>query len=160
MKNSMLLLAILLIAVAGCNTKKDESLAKQAGSAVGEGLTDFASGVGKGVNKQMTVKVELSKALVDAGLSSTVAKPTGISDIAQPPEKRHSSGKGISIYLVASKPFKSKLVAKALNKEGQEIGRATAEVDFAEDDAKYIAFSFEHEMDRQLVDKYLISAKK
>jgi hypothetical protein len=143
------LLAVLLVGVPGCG-KQDESLAKQTGNKVGETLTDFASGVDKGVDKQMAVNVELSKSLVDAGISTTIAKSNGFDP---------KGTKGISVYMIASKPLKGKLTAKALNKEGQEIGRATADVDFAADDAKYIAFVFDSKMDTQLVDKYAIYLK-
>jgi hypothetical protein len=150
MNNSYRLLALLLILAAGCG-KHDESLAKRTGSAVGETLTDFGSGVGKGIDKQMAVNVELSKAVADHGLSKTIAKSLGIN---------HAHDKGISVYLIAAKPFKSKLTARALGKDGQEIGRSTSDVDLAADDAKYVTFKFDPEMDTQLVDKYVIDVKK
>jgi hypothetical protein len=158
MNNLIRLLTISLIAVAGCgkNDGHDESAAKRAGSAVGEAVTDFASGVGKGVDKQMSVNVELTKALSDKGLSKSVAKSTGI-DVLGPDVKK---SKGISVYLIAAKAFKAKLVAKALAEDGQEIGRSTVDIDFAADDAKYVTFTFDREMDTQLVVKYVIDAKK
>jgi hypothetical protein len=152
MNYSIRLLVVLLWVAAGCG-KSDESLAKRTGSRVGETLTDFASGVGKGVDQQMAVNVELSKAIADQGVSKTIAKSGGIS----PPNIKT---KGISVYLIASKRFKSKLIAKALTKDGQEIGRSTADVDLAADDAKYVTFQFDPEMDTQLVDKYVIDVKK
>jgi hypothetical protein len=150
MKNSLRPLILLLVVAAGCG-KHDESLAKRTGSKVGETLTDFASGVGKGVDKQMAVNVELSKAVADQGVSKTVAKSTGLD---------HPNAKGISIYLIASKAFKSKLVARALDKDGQEIGRSTSDVDLAADDAKYVTFQFDPQMDTQLVEKYVIDVKR
>jgi hypothetical protein len=151
MNNLIRLLAISLVVVAGCG-KHDESAAKRAGNAVGETVTDFASGIGKGVDKKMTVNVELSKPLSDRGLSKTVAK------LAETEKHAHVS-KGVSVYLIASKPFKSKLVAKALDGDGLEIGRSTVDVDFAADDAKYVNFTFDPQMDRQLVAKYVIDLK-
>jgi hypothetical protein len=108
-------------------------------------MADFASGVGGGVDKQLAVTVELSEELSSLGLSKTVSK---------------AALKELNVYLIAAKPVKGTLLAKALNKEGQEIGRATAEVEFAADDAKYVPFRFDVEMDSQLVDKYTISFKK
>jgi hypothetical protein len=154
MKPLIGLLVISLIGIAGCSNDKkkdDESLAKQAGSKVGETLTEFASGVGKGVDKQMAVDVELAKPLVDAGISKTVAKLTA----AAP-----GNARALSVYLVASRPFKAKLLAKALDADGREIGRATADVEFTADDAKYVSFAFDRQMDSQLVKKYVIDAKK
>jgi hypothetical protein len=151
MNNLIRLLVISLVVAAGCG-KHDESMAKRVGSSVGEAATDFAAGVGKGVDKQMAVNVELSKSLSDKGLAKTIAKSAAI-DLSKPKG-------GILVYLIASKPFKSKLMAKALNKEGQEIGRSTVDVDFAADDAKYVNFVFGKEMDTQLVDKYVVDVKK
>ncbi len=55
---------------------------------------------------------------------------------------------------------RSKLIAKALTNEGQEIGRSVQEVEFTADDAKYVTFAFASEMDSQLVDKYLLDVKQ
>ncbi len=154
MKNSILLLLFSLGVVTGCG-KHDEGLAKRAGSTVGETLTDFASGVGKGIDKQMTVTVELSQAFADQGVSKTIAKSVGIG-----PANTKGTAKGISVYLIATKPFQSKLVARAVTKDGLEIGRSTVDVGFAGDEAKYVTFSFDREMDTQLVDKYTIDMKK
>lgn len=150
MKSLMWCWVVSLVALAGCG-KSDEGLAKRAGSAVGETVTDFASGVGKGVDKQMAVKAELSKTLADRGISTTIAKSLGIN---------HPDGKGISVYLIAEKPFKATLIARALTKEGLEIGRSTADVELAAEEAKYVTFNFDREMDTQLVDRYPIDAKK
>jgi hypothetical protein len=148
-------LAVLVVVVVGCG-KHDESLAKRAGNTLGEAATDFASGVGKGVDKQMAVNVELSKSLAEKGLSKTVAKLSG-PDLTNASKPLHM--RGISVYLIASKPLKSKLIAKALSKEAEEIGRSVVDVDFAADDAKYVDFKFDRQMDSQLVARYVIDLK-
>jgi hypothetical protein len=137
-------LMILLLGVAGCGDKGEESFAKKAGGKVGETVTDFATGVGKGIDKQLTVQVDLLNGLADRGVSKTVAKTIPY---------------GFSIYLVAAKPLKSQLIAKALNKEGQEIGRCVVEVEFAGDDAKYVHCTFPEDMDTQLVEKFTLDLK-
>ena len=136
---------LLLLLVCGCG-RRDESMAKMAGGKVGETITDFASGVGKGVDKQRLVNVKLSDAVCKQGLSKTISK----------------SGKenGITVYFLAASPFKGKLVAKATNKEGQEIGRSVVDVEFSADDAKYVSFPFPEEMDAQLVQEYVVDIKK
>jgi len=140
---------LLVLVVCGCG-RRDESVAKTAGSKVGETITDFASGVGKGVDKQMMVNVKLSEAVAKQGLSKTVSKSRGMSD----------KGKGITVYFKAAAPFKGKLVAKAIDKEGQEIGRSVVDVDFSADDAKYVSFPFAEEMDTQWVQEYMVDIKK
>jgi hypothetical protein len=143
MRQTVFLVFILLVIV-GCGKKGEESLAKQAGGKVGETVTDFVSGVGKGVDKQLIVKVDISKNLAGRGLSKTVSK---------------AIPHGFSVYLVAAKPLKSKLVAKAFDKEGNEIGRCAVDVDFAADDAKYVPFAFPNDMDTQLVEKFMLDMK-
>ena len=64
---------ILVVVVCGCG-KREESIAKTAGSKVGETITDFASGVGKGVDKQRMVNVKLSNNVLKRGLSTTISK--------------------------------------------------------------------------------------
>ena len=138
--------SLLLVVVAcGCG-RRDESMAKTAGDKVGETITDFASGVGKGVDKQRMVRIKFSEAVCKQRLSKTISK----------------SGKenGITVYFLAASPFKGKLVAKATNKEGQEIGRSVVDVEFSADDAKYVSFPFPEEMDAQLVQEYRVDIKR
>jgi hypothetical protein len=138
---------VCLLLIVGCG-KKDESVSKKAGAKVGETLTDFASGVGKGVDKKMEVKIELSKSITDSGVSTTVAKLDALGK------------KALTVYFIADKPYKSKLIAKAINSQNQEIGRASANVELAANDAKYINFEFHQETDTQMVTKYVIDAVK
>jgi len=93
--------------------KKDESLVKQAGTKVGETLTDFASGLGAGVDTKMTAPVELAPEILEKGLSRTVAKSLALDSIE----------KGFSVYLIAKRPVAGTLLAKAFDKNGDEIGR-------------------------------------
>lgn len=135
--------------LAGCD-KQDESVAKQAGDKVGQVVTEFASGVGQGVDKSMEVTVELSEALTGRGVEMTMSKSLGMDP----------TRKGISVYLISSQPLKTSLMAKALNKEGQEIGRSVVDVEFGADDAQYVAFPFDAKMDTQLVERYHIDIKE
>lgn len=134
--------------VAGCG-KGDESIARKAGSKVGETITDFATGMGKGIDRKMNVRVELSETVTGSGLSNTVAKLDSL-----------IANNNLSVYLISTRPYKGKLIAKALNADGQEIGRATAEIDLGENDAKYFLFPFHKEMDSQLATRYTIDVVK
>ena len=125
-------------------------MAKQAGDKVGQVVTEFASGVGHGIDKSMDVAVELSPKLTAEGISNTVAKSIGM----------NPNEKGISVYLIAAKELNAKLLAKAMDKQGQEIGRSIVDAYFQTDDAQYIKFIFNKEMDTQLVDKYTIDIKE
>ena len=125
--------------------------AKNAGQKMGETVTDFASGVGKGIDKRLKVSVELSESLKNLGVRNTVSKSTSLD---------HGKQKGIAVYLIASKPVNLSLTAKAQNDEGDEIGRAKSTATFAADDAKYVTFTFDPEMDTQLVHQYIIDGRE
>ena len=133
-----------------CGGKDDESLAKKAGTKMGETLTDIATGMGKGIDKQMSVDVELSQAMLDIGISKTISKSMGLD----------SEGKGITLYLTTEKAITAQLVAKARNADDMEIGRSTVDIEMGDDDAQYIKFIFHDEMDTQLVEKYTIGIKE
>lgn len=141
-------LAAMLLFQTGCGG--EDGSAKKVGRAVGESMTDFASGVGSGIDKRLEVNVELAPTVAEFGLSKTVSKHAGVD----------GREKGLSVYFLAEQPAAVRLVAKALNDAGQEIGRSTVDAEFAADDAKYVTFRFEAELDRQTVAKYVIDAKR
>ncbi|MET1080839.1 MAG: hypothetical protein ABWY06_22735 [Pseudomonas sp.] len=132
-------------ALVGCGDS-EQSLSEKAGKVVGEGVTGFFSGVGSGVDEKMVVETELGEGATKAGLERTTSKASGMAD----------SEKSFSVYLVAHKAFKGTLMAKAQNKDGQEVGRSKLEVDLKEGDADYQVFVFNSQMDSQLVHKYII----
>ncbi|RPI73848.1 MAG: hypothetical protein EHM45_20150 [Desulfobacteraceae bacterium] len=59
----------------------------------------------------------------------------------------------------SNKACVGKMTAKALNMELLEIGRAIVDAAFTADDAKYVTFKLNEEMDAQLVGKCLIDLK-
>jgi hypothetical protein len=68
-------------------------------------------------------------------------------------------GLTISVYLISTKALKGTLVAKALNERGQEIGRATMEINLADDDAKNVSFKFDSKVDAASIKSYLVDLK-
>lgn len=148
MTRHLVLLSVLLLLM-GCG--QNERGVHQAGKRVGETLTDFAKGVGSGVDTRLEVPVELTEKVTNLGLKTTVAKSGGID------KEGHRT---IMVYFISTKEVKAWLLTKALNDEGQEIGRTTVEVDLAADDAKYVTFAFDRELDSQRVDKYVVDIGK
>ncbi|MCC7634984.1 hypothetical protein [Stenotrophomonas rhizophila] len=144
MKKSIVMMALAL-ALAGC--KDDTSMSQKAGSAISGTAADFVAGLGEGVDKRMSVTLQIDPALAARGLTVTQGKSRGM------------GSKDAAVYVVADKPFKGKLVARALDGQGTEIGRAVVEEDFAADDARYVTFTFNEEMDSQLVRTYAVSAR-
>ena len=146
MRHSCIALVLAAVALAGCGGGGD-STAKKTGQKIGEGVGDLVSGVSKGLDDRMTVKVVLSDPLKAAGVTTTVAKV-----ILDDPAK----SKSISVYFIAAKPLAGNFVARAVNAGGQEIGRAKAPVAFRAGDAEYVQFDFDERLDRALVDHYEI----
>ncbi len=82
------------------------------------------------VPMKMTPQVEA------LGLTNTVSKSIGL-----------ISTNGISIYFVASQQISHKLVVRAFNAGGVEIGRAEKLVEMQESARYYTVFSFDSQMD-------------
>ncbi len=143
--NKLIVGVALVLALAAC--KDDASMSQKAGSAISGTAADFVAGLGEGVDKRMNVTLQPDPALAARGLTVTLGKSRGM------------GSKDAAVYVVADKPFKGKLVARALDAEGTEIGRAVSEQEFQADDARYVNFQFNEEMDSQLVRTYAVSAR-
>ena len=145
MIRQLLTMTVCGVLVAGCG-KKDESLAQRTGEKVGQQLTDFTKGIGKGIDRQMMVFVSLSPDVQALGLSNTVAKAHGLG----------SDTNGISVYFIASQTVSNALIARAFTADGGEVGRSKTMVVLAKDDAGYFTFQFPEQMDMQVVRKFAI----
>ena len=143
-RRALPLVVVASLLAAGC-WKKDESLAKTAGSKVGETLTNFTSGVGAGIDRGLAVPVELAQEVRDQGLSKTVSK--------------WEKG-ALVVYVISKEKLDLRLVAKAFNSAGEEIGRSKLEVAFEQEDARYLTFKFPPEMDAALLTKCVIEGAR
>ena len=144
-RQAVLLLPTLVL-LTGCGGRDDRS-AHQAGQSVAETVTDFAKGIGKGIDNQLKLSIELDERVSSLGLRTTVAKESGFDD---------EGNKTIAVYFIASRAVDTPLLAKAFNADGDEIGRSAINLELSADDAKYVTFAFDSEMDTQLVDKYVV----
>ncbi len=144
MKNGIFLVAVVL-ALSACGD--DSSLSQKAGSAISGTATDFVAGLGEGVDKRMSLKLDVDPAIAANGMTVTLGKSRGM------------GSKDAAVYVVATKPYKGALMARALDESGTEIGRSRVEVDFPADDAQYVNFTFNEEMDSQLVRSYALSLR-
>jgi hypothetical protein len=143
--NKLIVVVALALALAAC--KDDTSMSQKAGSAISGTAADFVAGLGEGVDKRMSVTLQIDPGVSARGLTVTQGKSRGM------------GSKDAAVYVVADKAFKGKLVARALDAGGVEIGRAVVEEEFAADDARYVTFKFNEEMDSQLVRTYAVSAR-
>jgi hypothetical protein len=139
------IIGLITVVLVGCG-KKEDSMAKKAGETIGQQLTDFTKGVGKGIDQKMSVEIALRPEVVALGLTNTIAKSLGLD----------ASKKGISVYFIASQSVSNTLVARALNADGAEVGRSKKLVAMQKDEATYITFEFDGEMDTAMVRKYAI----
>lgn len=154
-RNTLLLVILLLFAagvLSGCdgNVNLNDEMVTKVGTELGETVTDFVAGWGEGIKKDLNVHVELTKELADCGLSITTSKV----------EERKKGGKVLTVYLIAEKSLHAELLAKALDENDAEIGRAGLNVQLGQDDARYVSFYFPAEMELSLVRKYVIGLKK
>ena len=137
------LLGIVAALLVGCGKK--DSIAKKVGEVIGQQATDFTKGVGKGIDQKMMIQVSLTPQVQMLGLTNTIAKSLGV-----------GSKNGISIYFIASQSVSNTLVARALDAGGVEVSRARKMVVMQKDDASYVTFNFEEQMDTGMVKRYEI----
>ena len=69
-------------------------------------------------------------------------------------------GPKLEVYLISENEVSGEVLAKALNAQGQEIGRAKVLLNLLKDDAKLLSFTFDSSLDLDLVSKYLIDFRK
>jgi hypothetical protein len=138
------IITLAAVLLAGCG-KKDNGIANRVGEAIGQQATDFTKGVGKGIDQKMQVQVTLTPQVLGLGLTNTIAKSLGI-----------GSTNSISVYVIASQSVSSTLIARALNGNGVEVGRAKAPVALHKDDSAYITFTFGDQMDMGMVKVFQI----
>jgi hypothetical protein len=143
MKNYITLLIAITALLVGCG-KQTDKLADKAGDAVGQHLTEFTKGSGKGIDKKMMVEVTIKPEVYALGLTNLFAKSLGLDE--------HK--KGFTVYFIASQSVSNALVARAFNADGLEIGRAKKQVVMDKEDAKYVTFEFDSQMDSQMVKEY------
>jgi len=138
--------ALIALTASSCG-KGDESIAKKTGSKVGAALSELASAV----NKDEPLNVELSEAATAKGLKKTIVKRA-------PAE--NGSAHGVTAYIISTKAVSGQLLAKVFDKSGQEIGRASVDLDLGADDARYYTFRFSPDMDFLNAEKFLIDIRK
>lgn len=69
-------------------------------------------------------------------------------------------GVNVVIYLITEDPAEGELLAKAMNFEGKEIGRAKQILTLGKDESKLVTFTFGAELELEQVVKYVIDFRK
>lgn len=134
---SIIPLTILTVYVlTGCNGLNDKTkkTLNEGGEAVGKTATEFIEGVSKGVESTLDCEIVISENLQNKGIK------TGNYEIVNDPE----GGKDnlLTLYLIYDKDIKTKITAKAFNKNGLEIGRSAIDIEGKSGEADYVDFKF------------------
>ena len=126
----------LLVGSTSCNRikKKAKDTINKSGEKVGEGATEFFEGMGKGIDKALSLKIILSESLKSKGIS---AGKNYISSVGE------GSNNQLTIYFIFENDFRDTLIAKAYDKEGMETGRCKMEITGKNGDAGYFDFIFD-----------------
>ncbi|MDW8851346.1 hypothetical protein SD960_14670 [Flavobacterium sp. MMLR14_040] len=108
---------------------------KAAAKSASKGIGDVI----KGINSGMSESINNSKVIADPGFTANFDECKAEKIYGADAEKH----KKVTIYLIAKKDFKGKILLKAFNEDKKEIGRSNMEVSIKKDDAKYVDFEFD-----------------
>lgn len=89
--------------------------------------------------------VLLGSSVIDKDLSMTSSKVDALK---------------VDVYLISEKEVTGELLAKAMNAQGLEIGRSKQMLTLQKDDAKLISFTFDSNLEVDLVTKYMLDFRQ
>ena len=69
-------------------------------------------------------------------------------------------GQNVVVYLISVDPVEGEMLAKAMNAEGKEIGRAKQMLALGKDESKLVTFTFGAELNLDQVVRYIIDFRK
>jgi hypothetical protein len=102
---------------------------------IGETAGDMVKGIETGVKKARAINLTYTESLTNKGISN--GKVTLKND------KEGGTDNLLSVYLIFSKRFKGKILAKVYDNQGLEMGRSTIKVDAQDGDAGFYDFRFD-----------------
>lgn len=125
-----------------------DNIANKVGSTIRGTIGELADGfMTKGDERDLLI-VELTTNPNLQHLTITNAKPASFFDVGLK--------NGITCYIVSDTAFNGKLVAKAYDKEGKELGSSEQIVFLDQNKGKELIFDFPRALKTHLVDKYVI----
>ena len=119
---------------AGCSCNSSKKRISQTGEKVGEVVGEFFTGVGKGVDKDYQVKIQISTKLKEQGLS--FGKISISND---------TIGKDnlMSVYIIFEKEYHGALTARVLDVKKLEMGRFKLNLSGKSGQAAFYDFHFD-----------------
>lgn len=126
-------LAVMLFSCNKIRNKTKETI-NQGGEAVGETATEFIEGVGTGIEKTLSLTIEVSDTLAKQGLRTgkyyVNSSENGVEHI-------------LNLYVIFDQDLKKNIIVKAFDKDGLEMGRVTSEIQGKKNDAVYVELKFD-----------------
>lgn len=140
MRRAALIPAVVALASCGRVVDGTKGVLNRGGELAGAAATEVVEGVTTGVEKTWSIDVQLSDDLRQRGLS-----------LGKTMVEEDSAGMDniLVLYIIASKDFHGPVTAVAIDKEGREYGRASAEVGLAANGADYFTLRFQSRTDLQ-----------
>lgn len=101
---------------------------------IGETAGGMVKGIETGVKKARAINLNYTESLTGKGISN--GKVTLKND-------REGTDNLLSVYLIFSKKFKGKIIAKVYDNQGLEMGRSSIKVEVQDGDAGFYDFHFD-----------------
>lgn len=101
---------------------------------IGETAGGIVKGIETGVKKARAINLNYTESLTEKGISN--GKVTLRND-------KEGTDNLLSVYLIFSKKFRGKIIAKAYDNQGLEMGRSSIKVEVQNGDAGFYDFHFD-----------------
>ncbi|NMM47126.1 hypothetical protein [Marinigracilibium pacificum] len=129
--NALVAIKSKLLKGAGDALKSD---GKEAAESASEGVGEVIKGVNSGFDKSLS-GVDIA---IDSATSEYFEIGRSHKDFSGEEDE-----KKVSVYLIAKNNFEGKVMLKAFDADGKEIGRSTQEIKIEKDEANYSDFTFD-----------------
>lgn len=144
----VLLISTVLVSCDTVSQKTKETINK-GGETVGKTASEFIEGVTEGVEQTLQCEINLSEELKSKGLATG---KYSLNSIANGLDNQ------LTLYIIFNEAFSGNLIAKALDKNGLEIGRSQISVSQKAGEAAYFDFNFDPRTNIEVRSKIAIEA--
>lgn len=136
MKGLIICCLMMAVGFGSCNWAKEKTkdTLHKGGEIIAKAGSEVADGVRTGIDESFTNLVKLSSALTSNGLTVGRVLVAGTDS---------TTDNQVSVYIIFEKAFDGVILARVLDKNGLEFGRAKQQVTVAAGDAKFVEFIFD-----------------
>ena len=138
------------LALGACKSAGDsaKNVLNKTGEVIGEGSSEFAKGLKKGVDNTFDSEVVMADALKQKGVS--------YGKYSLEHDSSAANKNKLIIYLIFDKDFEGEITAKVFDQKGNEYGRSREQISAKKGDAKYIDFLFDRRTDFESKSKFVM----